>query len=99
LAKNAIALEICLSSTIQLGIFTSSERHPVKQLIDQGIPVILNTDDRALFSTSLTTEYQIAMQHAGITAADIAQCLCHAVDHCYLPTAAKDWLKAELQMP
>jgi aminodeoxyfutalosine deaminase len=99
LAKNAIALEVCLSSNIQLGIFTSIEHHPLKQLIDHGIPVILNTDDRALFSTSLTTEYLIAMQHAGITTANIAQCLCHAVDHCHLTAAAKDWLRVELQAP
>jgi len=40
----------------------------VRALYDAGVPITLNTDDPALFDTTLGREYEIAEQQFGFTA-------------------------------
>jgi adenosine deaminase len=48
------------------------EHHPVRELFDAGVPIILNTDDPALFGCTLTSEYELARSAFGFTEAEIA---------------------------
>jgi adenosine deaminase len=65
LKERRITLEICPVSNIktgalerQMGEGTGLARHPFPKLFRHGIPVVLSTDDPAMFHTSLTEEYQ-----------------------------------------
>jgi aminodeoxyfutalosine deaminase len=68
LAERRIPLEICPQSNIrtgalakQLGIPAAQiEQHPLPQLFRHGIPVVLSTDDPAMFHTNLRSEYEHA---------------------------------------
>jgi aminodeoxyfutalosine deaminase len=68
LAERRIPLEICPQSNIrtgalakQLGIPAAQiEQHPLPQLFRHGIPVVLSTDDPAMFHTNLRSEYENA---------------------------------------
>jgi adenosine deaminase/aminodeoxyfutalosine deaminase len=55
-----IPLEICISSNVRTGAVASLTEHPVRKLFDAGVPIILNTDDPALFECTLDSEYQLA---------------------------------------
>lgn len=57
LAQLAIPLEISLTSNCKLKAVAAPEEHPVRKLFDQGVPVIINTDDPAFFNTTLTEEF------------------------------------------
>ncbi len=59
-AKN-IPLEICITSNIRTGV-TSLAKHPVRRLFEAGVPIILNTDDPALFGCTLKGEYGLARE-------------------------------------
>jgi aminodeoxyfutalosine deaminase len=65
LRERGIALEVCPVSNVktgalerQMGAGAGLAKHPFPELFRYGIPVVLSTDDPAMFQTSLTEEYQ-----------------------------------------
>jgi aminodeoxyfutalosine deaminase len=68
LAERQIPLEICPVSNVQTGALAkqlglptaSTAQHPLPQIVRRGVPVVLSTDDPAMFHTSLRGEYQVA---------------------------------------
>ncbi|MBC7926650.1 MAG: adenosine deaminase [Bryobacteraceae bacterium] len=67
LCERQIALEICLTSNVKTGSIPSLAEHPVRKLFDAGVPITLNTDDPALFETTLSREFEIAAETFGFT--------------------------------
>ena len=65
LAERRIPLEICPQSNIRTGALARQlardnaeiEDHPLPEFFHHGIPVVLSTDDPALFGTTLDAEY------------------------------------------
>ncbi|HEY2843462.1 MAG TPA: adenosine deaminase family protein, partial [Bryobacteraceae bacterium] len=49
LRERNIPLEICISSNVRTAAVGSLAEHPVRKLFDAGVPILLNTDDPALF--------------------------------------------------
>jgi aminodeoxyfutalosine deaminase len=78
LAQRRIPLEICPQSNIwtgalakQLGLPAAQiEQHPLPKLFRHGIPVVLSTDDPAMFHTDLRAEYENA-RRMGLNEADL----------------------------
>lgn len=60
LRERQITVECCLSCNVVLGAVSSLERHPFRQLVAQGIPVVLGTDDPVQLSTTIGQEYGLA---------------------------------------
>jgi aminodeoxyfutalosine deaminase len=67
LSERQVPVEICMSSNVLTGCCPRLEDHPVRQYFDQGLMVTLNTDDPAMFRTSLCREYAIAQKTFGFT--------------------------------
>jgi aminodeoxyfutalosine deaminase len=68
LRERSIPLEICITSNLRTGSVRSLQEHPVKKLFDAGVPIILNTDDPALFDCTLKSEFELAASEFGFTA-------------------------------
>jgi aminodeoxyfutalosine deaminase len=70
LADRRIPLEICPQSNIRTGALALQlrrtaariEDHPLAALFRHGIPIVLSTDDPAMFHTTLLNEYEHAQQ-------------------------------------
>lgn len=67
LRERDIPLEICISSNLVTGVVARIEDHPVRRLYDAGVPLVLNSDDPAMFRCSLTGEYALAAEQFGFT--------------------------------
>jgi len=72
LREKNIPLEICITSNVRTGAVGSLKEHPVRRLYDAGVPIVLNTDDPALFGCSLAGEYELARREFGFTETEIA---------------------------
>ena len=71
LAARRIPLEVCITSNVRTGAVASLKEHPVKKLFDAGVPIVLDTDDPALFGCSLKGEYELAAREFGFTHAQL----------------------------
>jgi aminodeoxyfutalosine deaminase len=67
LRERDIPLEVCISSNLVTGVVARIEDHPVRLLYDAGVPLVLNSDDPAMFRCSLTGEYALAASQFGFT--------------------------------
>jgi adenosine deaminase/aminodeoxyfutalosine deaminase len=72
LAAKNIPLEVCITSNLRTGAVASLAAHPVRRLYDAGVPIILNSDDPALFGCTLTSEYALAAREFGFTEDELA---------------------------
>ncbi|HTS34718.1 MAG TPA: adenosine deaminase [Candidatus Solibacter sp.] len=89
LAYRQIPVEICLTSNIRTGVCKSIGDHPVKAYFDQGVMVTLNTDDPALFGTSLAREYQLAQDIFGFTDEHLRELARNSFEASFLPAEKK----------
>jgi aminodeoxyfutalosine deaminase len=89
LATRQIPVEICLTSNLRTGCCTSLPEHPVRNYFDQGVMITLNTDDPAMFGTSLTREYQLAQQAFGFTDEHLRELARNSFEASFLPAERK----------
>ena len=70
LAERRIPLEVCPGSNLKTGALAMQlrsadakiEDHPLPKLLRHGIPIVLSTDDPAMFHTTLQAEYENAVR-------------------------------------
>ena len=89
LAYRQIPIEICLTSNLRTGCCKVATEHPVKNYFDQGLMVTLNTDDPALFGTTLAREYQFAQETFGFTDEHLRELARNSFEASFLPAEKK----------
>ena len=63
----------------------SLAEHPVRKLFDAGVPIILSTDDPALFECTLESEYDLAARAFGFTAAELSAIAANSFKYAFAP--------------
>jgi len=89
LAYRQIPIEICMTSNLRTGVCKAIGDHPVKSYFDKGIMVTLNTDDPALFGTTLSREYQLAQDTFGFTDEHLRELARNSFEASFLPAEKK----------
>jgi aminodeoxyfutalosine deaminase len=99
LAERRVPLEVCLTSNLATGIINELEQHPLPRFITAGVPVTLNSDDPAMFRTSLEDEMNLAVRTFGLSQQGIIQLAENAVCAAFLPEEQRAKLLTELRSP
>jgi len=89
LREHQIALEICPTSNICLGVYSDYAHHPLRQLWDAGVHVTVNSDDPPLFNTDLNQEYRVLVEHFNFTADELERISLNAIQASFLDSESK----------
>lgn len=96
LAEHRIPLEVCPTSNIATRAVEDLEEHPVREMVEAGVLVTVNSDDPPMFGTDLNTEYAIAARLLSLDAAGIAALARNAVRASFMDEAGKARLGDEI---
>ena len=88
LRDHDIPLEISITSNLVTGVVKRVEDHPVRRLYDAGVPIVLNTDDPAMFRCSLVEEYRLAARVFGFTESELQKIAGNGFRYAFRPSGA-----------
>ncbi len=89
LVERQVPLEVCITSNLRTGCCPKLREHPVKTLFDLGAMITLNSDDPAMFRTSLAREYALAQQEFGFTNEHLRELARNSFEASFLPPEQK----------
>ncbi|MEU3747395.1 MULTISPECIES: adenosine deaminase [Streptomyces] len=96
LAEHRIALEVCPTSNIATRAVATLDEHPIRQMVDAGVLVTVNSDDPPMFGTDLNNEYAVAARLLGLDERGVAALAKNAVEASFLDAAGKARIAAEI---
>jgi adenosine deaminase/aminodeoxyfutalosine deaminase len=89
LAQRQVPIEICLTSNLRTGCCMQLRDHPIRKYFDQGLMITLNSDDPAMFATSLRREYELAQSEFGFTDEHLRELARNSFEASFLPPDKK----------
>jgi aminodeoxyfutalosine deaminase len=96
LAEQRIPLEVSPTSNLATGAVQDLEQHPIREMVEAGALVTVNSDDPPMFGTDLNTEYGIAARLLKLDEAGVADLARNAVDASFLDAGGKTRLREEI---
>jgi adenosine deaminase len=96
LADEKIVLDMCPTSNIKLGVWDDWATYPLREFMQRGIPVTINTDDPTFFNITLTDELERVAYFMDLSFEEIAQLQRTAFMHAHLPDDVRDSILAEI---
>lgn len=94
LYQRQVPLEVSPQSNYCLGVVKSDQPHPIRKMVDAGLYCTVNSDDPAMFSTSLTNEY-ITLAAQGFIWEELWQLNLNALEATFLDEVEKDKYRVE----
>ena len=89
LSHRQIPVEICMTSNVLTGCLPELRQHPVRRLFEDGLLVTLNSDDPAMFHTSLIREYELAQDVFAFTDEHVRELARNSLEASFLPAEQK----------
>ena len=93
LYRRQIPLELNPSSNVRTGVCASFAEHPLREYLDKGLMVTLNSDDPAFFGSTVENEYRLAHEVHGMGREELKLLAGNSFRASFLPEHAKQhWL-------
>ena len=96
LVDRGIGIEMCPISNLQTKAVNSPSEYPIREFLNTGLKVSINTDNRTVSNTSLTKELQFIQNTYGIQEEEIRLMMKNAVDTAFATDEVKARLYSEL---
>jgi adenosine deaminase len=94
MAEREVLVEVALSSNDAL-LGVRGNRHPLRAYLEAGVPVALATDDEGVTRTTLSREFQRAVEEHGLDYWAIRRMARNSLEHSFADPAEKQRLLAE----
>ena len=98
LAERKTGIELCPISNLQTKAVRSTSEYPLREFLDAGLKVSINTDNRTVSNTSLTKELQFIQKTYGIRDEELWLLMKNAVDTAFAGEDIKEKLYSELKL-
>eukprot|EP00586_Coscinodiscus_wailesii_P006422 CAMPEP_0172489962 /NCGR_PEP_ID=MMETSP1066-20121228/20261_1 /TAXON_ID=671091 /ORGANISM="Coscinodiscus wailesii, Strain CCMP2513" /LENGTH=421 /DNA_ID=CAMNT_0013258201 /DNA_START=24 /DNA_END=1289 /DNA_ORIENTATION=- len=105
MARQNVHFEICPTSSVETGGWDYDvvkgknwKKHPAVIMHENNLKLSLNSDDPAVFDTSLTWQLRIATVKMGLKQDTITQMIYHAIDAAFITEAEKNELRALVKL-
>lgn len=92
LYEQGIPISVSLAGSRFLGYQTDERVFPLKQLLNDGVPVVLGSGMPAFFNSSLVDEYRMAAERYELTAQEIKALMLNGLNASQLTPSEKDVL-------
>nr|WP_296032898.1 adenosine deaminase [uncultured Dorea sp.] len=90
LQRKGIGIEMCPVSNLQTKAVESTKDYPMREFLDNGLKVTVNTDNRTVSNTTLTKELAFIQKTYGITDEESCLMMKNAVDVAFADDAVKE---------
>jgi adenosine deaminase/aminodeoxyfutalosine deaminase len=97
LRERRIPLEVCPTSNVATGLIARIEDHPLPRFLERGLIVTLNSDDPAMFGTSLEEEFLRSAEALSLSRMQIVALCENAIRAAFLPDEQKRQLLEDFQ--
>jgi adenosine deaminase len=94
--ENQIPLTVCPLSNIKLCVFDDMSHHNIKQLLDLGVCVTINSDDPAYFGGYMNENFYATQGGLNLSKDDLNKISRNAINASFLDEDRKDALRDEL---
>ena len=96
LKDRSIPVELCPISNLKTGVITRLEDHPVRRYFELGLRLSINSDDPAMFGTSLVDELLALRRQLGFKRREIKQLTLQAAESSWLSEGERQTLTHEI---
>ncbi len=97
LRAHRVPLEMCPTSNVKTGAIRSLADHPLPEFLRRGLMVTLNSDDPAMFDSTLTQEYLLCHGRLGLDWDEIKTLCINGLKASFLPDMDKQELLEEFE--
>jgi len=96
LATARVPLTVCPLSNVKLKVFRDMSKHNLKELLDLGLCVTVNSDDPAYFGGYIAENFTALQEHLGLDDQDIFRLVKNAFQAAFITRPEKDAFMKEL---
>jgi adenosine deaminase len=89
-----VALEMCPTSNHRTRAVARLPEHPARRLLEQDVPVTINTDDPGLFGIDLSHELEVCRRELDFTDRELLRVTENALEASFVDEAAKSAVRA-----
>ncbi|RUS47984.1 adenosine deaminase [Cohnella sp. AR92] len=93
--ERRIPLELCPTSNIQTKAVSGWEDYPIRDYLERGLLLTVNTDNPTVSGTSMTQECEALASRFRFTLEELAGLMRNGIDSAFLPEPEKAELRAE----
>ena len=94
LRERGVALDMCPISNLKLGVVSSAQAYPIRQLLDAGITCTVSTDDPISFGNHIEDEYLLLAEDLGFSHHELAEV---AKNGFKVALASADWREQQIR--